>query len=136
MVDEHIPSFIVIDDDPVNNFICRKIILMMFAGADIKNFTDSRAGLDYILAAYSTTVSNTSILFLDINMPGLNGWEVLELFKDFPEEVKQQISIYMFSSSIAMDDKLRAEQNPLVKGFILKPLTQQQLKELLNGNAG
>ncbi|MEJ7692639.1 response regulator [Daejeonella sp.] len=122
--------FIVIDDDPTNNMIC-KFTLQRFAGnADIKTFTDPEMALQFIKDSYNTEGSEMpTVVFLDINMPVLDGWEVLDIFKDFSPKIKQQFSIYILSSSIDDRDKEKAEISPFVKGFLSKPL----LAKTLNG---
>lgn len=131
MEDQNIPAFIVIDDDPVNNLICSKNIKRLYTTADIKTFTKPQSGLDYIATNYSGAASNKTVLFLDINMPILSGWDVLARFTDFPDEVKTQFTIYILSSSIATEDKTRANECNLVTGFIEKPLTIAKLEKCL-----
>jgi response regulator RpfG family c-di-GMP phosphodiesterase len=127
---EHItPAFVVIDDDPMNNFICRKVIQKLYANADIQTFTEPEAGLSYLISKYSTRGGTGALLFIDINMPTLSGWEVIEKFMDFPSLIKEQVTIYVFSSSIAVEDKKRAQGLVLVKGFLEKPLTLAQVEK-------
>lgn len=131
MKKKEIPNFIVIDDDRINNTICRKIILSVAPDADIQTFFDPNAGLVYIQSAYGTYDAKNVILLLDINMPTLFGWEVLEEFKSFSEVVRQHFKIFMLSSSVNPQDKERAAVNPLVSGYIEKPLTLLKVQALL-----
>ena len=123
-------DFIVIDDDPMNNIICRKMIELTVPGATVNTFTLPREGLAYILATFSINSDDNAILFLDINMPVLNGWEVLEKFSEFPEMVKKKVKIYMLSSSVDLQDKENAENNPFVSGYITKSISQAKLRAL------
>lgn len=131
MEDQNIPAFIIIDDDPVNNLICNTNIKRLYTTAQIRTFTQPQSGLDYIGANYIGAASNSTVLFLDINMPVLSGWDVLDRFTDFPDEVKTQFAIYILSSSIANEDKIKAYECHLVTGFIEKPLTLAKLEECL-----
>ncbi len=124
------PDFIVIDDDSINNHICQKYIQLIFPDADIVTFISPVAGLEYIQTKYPITRQNDTILLLDINMPVLSGWDVLDRFINFPEGVKRQFKIYILSSSIAIEDKVKSNNNPLVSGFIEKPLNISQLRNL------
>src|ERR1035437_2246217 len=99
MKQEAIPDFIVIDDDHINNMICHRIIELTIPGAVIQIFSDPGKGLEYIQSAYSGSDAKDAILFLDINMPYLNGWEVLDRFNLFPDLVKENVKIFMLSSS-------------------------------------
>lgn len=131
MNDNKLPDFIVIDDDRVNNKLCRMVIQNVVPGIDIQTFFDPNAGLVHMRSVYEREEANNAILLLDINMPTLFGWEVLEEFKSFPDSVRQRFRIFMLSSSIDPHDKERADRNPLVSGYIEKPLTELKIKAIL-----
>ncbi len=128
MEQKSIPDFIVFDDDVINNLICEKIIQTTIPGAIVQTFTEPERGLEYILATYADDNSNNAILFLDINMPSLNGWEVLDKLDEFPDVVKGHIKIFMLSSSVDPLDTEKARDNPLVSGYIMKSLSQVKLR--------
>lgn len=119
--------FIVIDDDYVNNIICEKIINNVFPEADVQTFTDPETALVYIKAMYSGAADRKAILFLDINMPTLTGWEFLEAFERFDTRLKERLKIYMLSSSVDQRDKDRAAKNKNICGYFEKPLTIESL---------
>ena len=125
-----IPDFIVIDDDPISNIICHKLIRKVFPSAGVETFTDPMSGLEHIRRKYEDPAANKAFLFLDINMPGLNGWGVLERFVTFSNSLKQNFTISLLSSSVAIRDKQLAAKNPLVSGYIEKPLSIPHLKQL------
>ena len=111
-------KYIIVDDDPFNNKICTMIIEDALNDVDIKAFTKPEEGLTFL----KENTNGHVVLFLDINMPTLSGWEFLEQYEEFPEEVKMQISIYILSSSLDHRDKAKANANKNVSGFISKPL--------------
>ncbi|MCW3122117.1 MAG: response regulator [Flavipsychrobacter sp.] len=125
-----LPNFIVIDDDPISNIICLNIIRLTFPGASVQTFKEAEKGIEYIWSAYSGNNAGNAILFLDINMPVLSGWEVLEKITDFPASVKERVKIFMLSSSVASHDQEKAENHPLVAGYIIKSLSQAKLSAL------
>lgn len=91
------PDFIIIDDDSINNHICEKYLNLAFPGTEVVSFTSPQAGLDFIFNHYSAQPQKTTILFLDINMPVLNGWDVLDRIRNFPDAVKKRVQdIYSF----------------------------------------
>ena len=126
-------DFIIIDDDFINNIICQKIIQSELSQAKIVIFTNPQKGLAYIDANYDNPVSNNVILFLDIKMPALNGWDILEQLADSREEVKKHLRIFLLSSSVTPEDKQKAAHDPIVAGYIEKPLTQDKLQVVLPG---
>jgi two-component SAPR family response regulator len=122
-------KFIVVDDDYINNIYCRIIIEMAFPEADIQTYTDPETALVYIQSAYNNSKAFDTILFLDINMPALTGWEFLEAYEQFDLTVKNKLNIYMLSSSIDPHDKERANANKNVLDYIEKPLTREQVEK-------
>jgi len=131
MIHEKMNDFIVIDDDPINNMICFKIIELTIPGCDVRTFTNPEKGLDHIRRNYPTKNEKGTILFLDINMPGITGWNVLEKIETFAAAAKDMISIYMLSSSVDLSDKEKADNHPMVNGYITKPLSKAKLLHLL-----
>lgn len=123
------PHFTIVDDDPINNKLCIRYLGLAFPGSHADEFTNPQQWLDHIRSANAAQDMPT-ILLLNINMPILSGWDVLATLANFPDEIKQQFKIYILSSSIDTDDKQRAANNPLVSGFIEKPLSIPQLQRL------
>lgn len=70
------------------------------------------------------------IIFLDINMPILNGWEFLDLLNS--HDLNKLPKIYMLTSSISPEDVNKSENHPLVTGYFTKPLSLDKLSELKN----
>ncbi len=116
--------FLVIDDDRTNNLICEFALRRFSKETDIKTFLDPQAALEYINFSYNdATVKIPTVLFLDINMPLLTGWDFLAIFQEYPIVLQQQFVIYILTSSIDERDLERAESNPLVKALLNKPLS-------------
>jgi CheY-like chemotaxis protein len=124
-------SFLVIDDDKINNIICRNMLLKYLPGVSVQTFTDPNVGLRHIFDNYATEDTKDVILLLDINMPTLLGWDVLKEFDQFPDNIKRHFKILMFTSSIDPQDRERAKNIPIVWGYIEKPLNEAKVKSLL-----
>jgi CheY-like chemotaxis protein len=125
--------FLLIDDDPQNNMISAMVIRNSLQDTEVQvtDFINPEVGLKYIGTTYINEISKEkTILFLDINMPILSGWEFLEKFRTLEESIKNQFNIYILSSSIDPGDIQRAKLNPLVIDFIEKPLNKTTLVEL------
>ena len=119
-------KYIIVNDDPFNNTLCSMILKNILGEIDIKTFTVPEEGLAFIENEYMTNLE-PAILFLDINMPTLTGWEFMEQYEKFSEEVKKQISIYILSSSVDQRDKDKAKANQYIKDFISKPLKRETI---------
>jgi len=69
-------------------------------------------------------------IFLDINMPIMNGWEFLDEYKRLNIDPLGKSKIFIISSSVFSNDINRARSYPIVKSFISKPLSVEKIKEL------
>jgi len=131
-VQEEMPRFITIDDDPVNNLICKLTIEMVADKPEVITFTDAGQGFDYIQRQYATNPNQPpTVLLLDINMPVMSGWEFLERFDNLGEDVKKLFKIFILSSSVDERDKQRSYANKNVSAFLVKPLVKDNVIAIL-----
>ncbi len=122
---------IAIDDDPINNTINRMTIEMVRPSTDITTFTNPAQGFEFIRNEYVTqNCERPAVLFLDLNMPVMSGWEFLERFNEFPERTKKMIRIFILSSSVDDRDRQRSYTNKNVADFIVKPLVRDNILEI------
>jgi CheY-like chemotaxis protein len=113
---------VVVDDDTIYHFTVEYIFKKTFPETKIVKCYNGREGLDMLLNV------NPEVLFLDINMPIMDGWELLdELLKI---KRKTDYPIFMVSSSIDPNDKKKAEKHPLKPVFIEKPLSVNKILSL------
>lgn len=70
------------------------------------------------------------MIFLDINMPSMNGWEFIEQFRKIRSG--SSIVLVMLTTSLNPDDKAKAVEIPEISGFESKPLTEEKLNRILN----
>lgn len=70
------------------------------------------------------------IAFVDLNMSIMNGWEFLDKLSKAKNEITMHYKLYILSSTINPDDQKKAKSNPLVSGFLSKPLTKEHLNML------
>ncbi len=120
-------NYMVVDDDRTNNLICKLLIQKFDADAEIKLFLKPEEGLDYI----ENFVDKPTVLFLDVNMPTMSGWEFLDQFIAFKTEIKDKLHIYILTSAIQCFQKEK-ETYPFVKKILAKPLKMAYLMEIKN----
>lgn len=119
MKNEH--TFIVVDDDPVNNLLSKVIIRKVLPEAIIYEFTKPVEALKFIES--SIEAHDFITLFLDINMPIVDGWGFLERFELLNSKLIKKIDIYMLSSSLDERDEIKAKSYKSVRDYLQKPLT-------------
>jgi len=124
-------KFIVVDDDPISNTICKLTLEMVLGNVELDSFTNPLEALNYMSEKCVAPASRKTILLLDINMPIMSGWEFLERFDTFQENVKTSIDVYILSSSVDPRDKDRSYANKNVRNYLLKPLTVDAIKKVL-----
>ena len=121
--------FIVIDDDEFNNKICTVTLEKIDKEANIKTFLSPVEGFAHIVTEYSRTDNNeNAVLFLDINMPVMNGWEFLDRFDELDASIKNRLKIYILSSSVDKRDIEKAKANKNVVHYLIKPLTKETIR--------
>jgi response regulator RpfG family c-di-GMP phosphodiesterase len=129
-----ISRFFLIDDDPVNNALCKMLIRTTIENADVKTFRLACDALTFIKCKSNKKNDEPdSIVFLDLNMPDMTGWEFIELFEEIDKEVKNKLRVYILSSSLDPKDKKRAIENKNIIDYITKPITKEIILEITSG---
>lgn len=113
----------IIDDDPIYQLVTKKLIEKTNLFSESKSFTNGNEALNY----FDTSGDLPDIILLDIEMPEKDGWEFLDELLLLEERFHKEIAIFVASSSIAIEDKIKAENYPCVKGFLSKPMNIEKL---------
>lgn len=124
-------NFIVVDDSKLDCFIAEKIINNTGKAESVKVFQQANEALAYI--GGNTSASGTTVVFVDIQMPVMNGFEFVESFEKLSDDQKQNYHIYMLSSSINENDIARVKGYKSVKQFLNKPLTNNTINAVFEG---
>lgn len=122
------PIIYCIEDDYVTN-IYNEIVFSKLEEVDsVRVFGDSTKALFAIRAAEQ----KPHIIFLDINMPKMNGWQVVKSIEEAPYDfLANPYYVFMLTTSLSKVDRDKSQKSPLVKGFIEKPLTKEKIQEIL-----
>ena len=124
--------FILIDDDPSNNLICKFAIKSETKKIDIIDFLEAERALDFIQSEPTLDANKEkNIILLDINMPIMNGWDFLDSFEKLNSKIKDAYTIYILTSSIDHADIEKAKKHPLVKSLLVKPINKSTVFDLL-----
>ena len=129
MIDEPL-HILIIDDDEINNFIAAKLIDKIPPKAKVSTCVNGQEGINFVKNKLNNQNEFPDIIFLDINMPLMNGWEFLEEYEHIKNDIKKKVTINMLSSSVYNDDISKAETYTTVNKFISKPLTVDKIKDL------
>ena len=119
----NIKSVVLIDDDFAINYFHKRLFLKLELGVNVFTFSNSNAALDGIIKLEDThSESDLVYVFLDINMPEVDGWAFLEKFNKINELIKFEVKIFILSSSINPEDVEKAKNNNLITNYFAKPL--------------
>jgi CheY-like chemotaxis protein len=127
---------LLVDDDEPTNFLNKIAVEELGCTEHIKIIPGAREALDYLNCAGKPVPLNRDcpspeIIFLDINMPAMDGWEFLQQYEALPDAHKSSIIVIMLTTSFNPEDELKARKIPSVKEFRNKPLTATMLQEIL-----
>ncbi|MFM9946260.1 MAG: two-component system response regulator, partial [Bacteroidia bacterium] len=123
-------SKILLIDDDMWNISIGTILVKRAVGLDyLHTFTEPKEGLEYLSSENAENLKDTIIVFLDVNMPAMTGWEFLDRFEQLPASVKDKTKIYMLSGSIDNRDFEKAKDNKYVVEFLEKPISIEIIQE-------
>lgn len=124
-------SICLIDDDQIYTFGFKKLINLKGFNSKVINFRDGEQAIMWIKTRLNSALL-PDVIFLDINMPNMDGWEFMKEFAEIKSQLGKKITIYMLSSSIDLNDIYRAKNILDVEDYIFKPVNGHQLTEILN----
>ena len=122
---------LLVDDDSVTNMMHRRVIERSNRARAIDVATDGQEALDILHADIAAGRPLPELILLDINMPGMGGFEFLEHYAGLNIDPDAQLIIVMLSTSLLRADHIRAEADPNVHSFCDKPLRLEKLLEMI-----
>ena len=120
----------LIDEDEIDNIINQKIIESNNFAENIIVYQAGQDALDYLASNADNAEKLPDIIFLDINMPIMDGFQFLENFEKLQDPIHNKCKIIMLSSSISPRDIDRAASNRFVIKYLNKPLNSRYLEAI------
>lgn len=118
-------TILLIDDDEPTNFFNEMIISQLDCTENIVVKESGIEALDYLKSVQEGQHPQPDLIFLDINMPAMNGWEFLEEYENLEKTQKGKVILVMLTTSLNPDDRSLGEEKHLLSGFMNKPLTEE-----------
>ncbi len=111
-----------VDDDEISNFVSVKTLEDARIADRILSVTGAREALELIKEGINGNGPVPDLIFLDINMPIMTGWDFLEEYKEIRARIEKKIYIIILTSSVYKHDKAKAATYKDVDDYTLKPL--------------
>jgi CheY-like chemotaxis protein len=127
---------LVIDDDEPTNFFTHMIIEESGCAKHIKLVQSGQEALEYLIKSEESGDEENypvpDLIFLDINMPAMNGWEFLDEYKRIKKTHEEKVIIVMLTTSLFPEDKAKANDMAEISGFENKPLTADNFEKIVS----
>ena len=125
---EEIKNIVLIDDDEATNFINKEIIRSINESWIIKEINSSFDGIEYLIGEYST-LKNGTIIFLDLNLPGYDGWGILNQVQKslLTKQKNDGVKLFILTSSKNPSEFTKSKNYWILDGIISKPLTPEKI---------
>lgn len=120
----------LVDDSETDNFIHKRVIELSKFAEKVLVKDSGKSALEYLEKNFNNFSNLPNLIFLDINMPIVDGFVFLYEFENFPEEVKEKCKIIILSSSDNKRDIDRIVDNKYVVGYITKPLSMEAVHDI------
>ncbi len=118
---------LIVDDDEIFNMLSKKMIQRCGFHSSPQAFTNGELALEYLQVHYN--MDEIFVIFLDINMPVMNGWDFLEQITKFID--RSNTHIFMVTSSIDDSDYQRASESDYILKYLPKPVLTEDLIDLM-----
>jgi CheY-like chemotaxis protein len=126
---------LLVDDDEGHNYLTQLTIEDCAVALNVRTVWNGREAIDYLTGRgkYSNAKAfpRPQLIFLDINMPVMDGWDFLAEYRALDSALKSRTMIVMLTTSMNPDDHARAHAIPEISEFRIKPLTRASLEEVI-----
>ncbi len=131
---EKLNCILLIDDNGSTNFMHQLMVKKADCAEKCVAVQSGQDALDYLKSSINGIHPQPDLIFLDINMPSMNGWEFLEHYKNLDKDEQGKIVVMMLTTSKNPDDIEKAKTFGYVSGFMNKPLTVDMLNKVVQEN--
>ena len=120
-----------IDNDEVYQYTITRILKTHQLTKKILSFADGEQALWFLTENIGDNETLPDVIFLDINMPVMDGWQFLEEYLKLKPRIEKAITVYMITSSLEAADIERSKRINEISGYIVKPIKPGMLREIL-----
>jgi two-component system chemotaxis response regulator CheY len=126
------PIIALVDDDKIFQLTASKTIIATKLTDRVLQFENGEDALNFLKKNLANAEILPDFVFLDINMPFIDGWMFMDDFAGLKDKLAKPMVIYMVSSSIDPRDISRAKKDDNISDYVIKPVTREKFMELLS----
>lgn len=123
-------NIIIVEDDPIASLLLTRKLEKHPLFGQSKAFGNGKLSYDYISSTFENGDKLPDVILLDINMPVMNGWQFLDKFQNL--ENREKVPVIILTSSIDPQDMEKSKTYKEVKGYFLKPITDESLEQIFS----
>jgi len=123
-------KLVVIDDNPTDHYIMQRLLHNNFNCEQATYTYDGRLVLDYLQENKNEGASLPDVIFLDLDMPELTGWEFLDELEQLNTGFSKSVQVHIMSSSIRSADIFNSKKYACVNSFLTKPLSRDNINRI------
>jgi len=117
----------VVDDNQIDLYIAEMVMATTGFAEKVICVSSAKEALEYLKPLCETPEELPHLIFLDINMPEMSGFDFLDEYQHLPENIRKKCIIMMLTTSLDENDRIQAERNQFVRKFLNKPLDRDKL---------
>lgn len=119
----------IVEDSNIVTFLLKKMVKYLETPSELLCFDNGEPALEYLEKQANLEMPLPDVIFMDIHMPIMDGWEFAEAMQG--NELLADIPMYIVSASVDPEDERRAAKYPCIKGYLPKPLTPYHINDII-----
>ena len=123
---------VLIEDDQAMNYYHQRLFVKQDFADEVLSYHSAKEALNGIKSLQQVTLL---YIFLDLNMPQMDGWHFIEELEKLKFDSTTQIKLFVLSSSVNPNDMMKAKQNSAVTDYLSKPLSIETITNIITTNS-
>lgn len=130
---ETLRHIVLVDDNETTSFLNNRLLGRLGVAEQVSTFQEAEKAYEFLWGQQTEAASADApdLVFVDLKMPGMNGFEFLQRYNSLPPEVQDRTVMAVLTTSMHSADTARVGQYPNVE-YLAKPLTEEKLRKLIS----